>query len=41
MFNRSSLHVFFLLFYKVNTNFDLERQFSLYNFDIFVCNEAH
>ena len=31
----------FLLFYKVNTNFDLDKQFSLYNFDILVCNEAH
>ena len=31
----------FLLFFKVNTNFNLEKQFSLYIFDIFVCNEAH
>ena len=31
----------FFKFYKVNTNFDLDKQFSLYKFDIFVCNEAH
>ena len=31
----------FLLFSKVNPNFDLVKQFSLYNFDIFVCNKAH
>ena len=41
MFNQSSLHLFFFLIYKVNTNFNLDKQFSLYNFAIFVCNEAH
>ena len=34
MFNQSSLHLFFLI-YKVNTNFDLDKHFLLYNFDIF------
>ena len=31
---------FFLVIYRVKTNFNLDKQFSLYNFDIFVCNEA-
>ena len=25
----------------MNTNFDLDKQFSLYNLDIFICSEAH
>ena len=41
MFNQSSLHLFFFLIYKMNTNFDLDEQFSLYNFAFFVCNDAH
>ena len=35
MFNQSSLHLFFFLIYKVNTNFDLDKQFSPYNFVFF------
>ena len=31
----------FLLIYKVNANFNLDKQFSLCNFGIFVCKEAH